>query len=145
MNHVVGVPGVVRLEVLQHAQLNLYICLHNERAGALCWPSMCASRMPAVLQKRDAPPPAFSNAAGGLARVLRVRSTPLAGRHRPPLAAARAPHLRLVVEALLVADDLERAVGARLVVQHLDHLAKAALAQHAQDLVAVRRGGEAAW
>ena len=45
------------------------------------------------------------------------------------------PHLRLVVEALLVADDLERPVAARLVVQHLEHLPKGALAQHAQHLV----------
>lgn len=43
----------------------------------------------------------------------------------------------LVMEALLVADDLECFVGARLVVQHLEHLAKAALAQHALHLIAV--------
>jgi uncharacterized protein (UPF0262 family) len=43
------------------------------------------------------------------------------------------------VEALLVADDLERLVGARLVVEHLEHLAKAALAQHALHLKPVRQ------
>ena len=45
--------------------------------------------------------------------------------------------LRLRVEALLVADDLERAVLAGLVVEHLEHLAKAAAAEHRQHLVAV--------
>ena len=42
---------------------------------------------------------------------------------------------RLVVEALLVANDLERLERLGLVVPHLDHLAERALAEHGQDLV----------
>ena len=49
--------------------------------------------------------------------------------------------LRLVVEALFVADDLERAVLPRLVVEHLEHLAKRAAAEHGQHLVAARAVG----
>ena len=45
---------------------------------------------------------------------------------------------RLLVELLLVLDDLERDRVVRLVVQRLDHLAEAALAEVADDLVAVR-------
>lgn len=43
-----------------------------------------------------------------------------------------------MVKALLVADDLQSLVGAGLVVQHLQHLTKAALAQHALHLIAIR-------
>ena len=39
-------------------------------------------------------------------------------------------HLGLVVEALLVPDDLQSFKVTSLVIQHLEHLAKAALAQH---------------
>lgn len=44
---------------------------------------------------------------------------------------------RLVVEALLVADDLDGHVLVGAVVQRADHLPEAALADHLEDLVAV--------
>lgn len=47
-------------------------------------------------------------------------------------------HQGLVVEALLVADHLERAHLVGLVVKHLHHLAEGALAQHAHHFEAVR-------